>query len=247
MKRMFAVACMCALLTGCTVQSLPGKTENHMAGCFTADVTMTNAESETKATLTRYGTDAWCVVFNDPAALSGVQLDFLDDEVTASYKGLAFSVPQSAQALKTELSELMEVVDSMAINTELDGTSEEGMLVCEGELEVGSYSLCFTEEGLPVTFSLPAYGLVITFDSFTETAPSAPETETIPKTYPIPDPTNPEEANEDAPPEEANEEAAPAGEAIPEQPAAPAEAAPEIVPEEVAAEEAAPAPEKAES
>lgn len=242
MKRIFAVLCAGFLIaeTGCTLQSLPGQTENRMTGSFAAEVTITNAESETKATLTRYGTDAWCVVFNDPAALSGVQLDFLDDEVTASYKGLAFSVPQSAQALKTELSELMEVVDDMAVNTELDGVSEEETLVCEGELEVGSYRFCFTEEGLPLTFSLPAYGLVITFDSFTEQgAPSAAETETIPKTFPVPDPTDPEEANEDAPPEEAVQ-----GEAIPEQPAAQVEDAPEM--EAAPAEEAAIVPDEAE-
>lgn len=219
MKRIFAAICAGILLTstGCTLQSLPGKTENRMTGSFVAEVTMTNAESETRATLTRYGLDAWCVVFNDPAALSGVQLDFLDDEVTASYKGLAFSVPQSAQALKTELSELMDVVDGMAMNTELDGTSEEGMLVCEGELEVGSYSMCFTEDGMPVSFSLPAYGLVITFDSFSaQELSAATETGTIPKTYPIPDPTNPEEANQESAPAEADEAAAPAEEAAPE-------------------------------
>lgn len=210
MKRIFAAVCACALLTGCTMQTLPGKTENRMCGSFVAEVTMTNAESETKATLTRYGMDAWCVVFSEPATLSGVQLDFLDDEVKASYKGLEFSVPQSAQALRTELSELMEVVDGMSVNTELDGKSEEGTLVCEGELETGGYSMCFTEDGIPLSFSLPSYGLVIGFDSFTEQGVPAVETETIPKTFPVPDPTNPEEANEDsAPAEEQPDEALP--------------------------------------
>lgn len=241
MKRIFAVVCACAFLTGCTVQSLPGKTENRMCGSFVADVTMTNAESETKATLTRYGLGAWCVVFQEPAALSGVQLDFLDDEVTASYKGLAFSVPQSAQALKTELSELMEVVDGMAMNTELDGKAEEGTLVCEGELEVGSYSLCFTEEGVPMTFSLPSYGLVIGFDSFTEQGAPAAETETIPKTFPIPDPTPPEEANEEAAPTEpdAPVQAEPPAEEVPVQAEeTPVQAEPQAVEAPVQAEPA---------
>lgn len=182
---------MTALLLSCgcsSVPSLPGKTANRMAGSFTAEVTITTAESETTAVLTRYGTDAWCVVFTDPPALDGVQLDYLDDEVTASYKGLEFSVPQSAQALKTELSELMEVVDGFAPETELETHAKDDLLVCEGELEVGGYTLALAEDGAPVSFSLPAYGLCITFTSFSdESGAAATEPETIPKTYPVTD------------------------------------------------------------
>jgi len=168
--------------TGCTtVVPVNTKTANHMTGSFTTDVVMTTSETETSATLTRYGMNAWSAVFNDPQALSGIQLDFFDNEVKASYKGLEFSVPQSAQALKTELSDLMKVIDEMAINPELDGTVSDGMLVCEGQLETGGYSLEFTEDGIPVTFSLPSYGLVITFSNFNELAePPTSEPETIP-------------------------------------------------------------------
>jgi hypothetical protein len=140
---------------------------------------MTDAEKETKATLTRYGTDAWSVVFSEPQALAGVQLDFLDDDVTASYKGLEFSVPQSAQAVKTELHELMEIIDGMAQNTELDGTAKEEHIICEGEIDVGSYTLTFAQDGIPLSFSLPCYGLEITFDSFTENGTAS---ETLPET-----------------------------------------------------------------
>lgn len=190
MKRIFAAAALTVImLTGCTMsQGGSGKADNHMTGSFVAEVTVTNAESETKGTLTRFGTDAWRVEFSDPPALSGVQLDFIDNDVTATYKGLAFSVPQSAQAVRTELSGLMEAVDSMAQTTELSGNSEDGCITCEGELEVGSYTLAVTPDGIPVRFSLPSYGLVITFDSFTEqTGISPTEEPTIPKTYPVED------------------------------------------------------------
>ena len=169
MKRIFAGLCAVLLLTaGCAVQDLPGKTANRMAGGFTAEVTVTNAESEAKATLLRYGTDAWSVIFNEPAQLSGVQLDFVDDEVKASYKGLEFSVPQSAQALRTELAGLMEAVDSMAQSAELNGKTEDGNLVCEGELDAGGYSLTFAQDGVPLSFLLPSYGVTVIFDSFAE-------------------------------------------------------------------------------
>ena len=79
MKRIFAVSALgCVLLAGCTMpQTGSGKAANRMAGSFCAEVTVTNADSETKGVLTRFGTDAWRVEFTEPAALSGVQLDFL--------------------------------------------------------------------------------------------------------------------------------------------------------------------------
>lgn len=190
MKRMFASLPLCAvLLTGCSgVPALPGKTVNRMTGCFTSEVTVTTADSASHAVLTRYGTDAWRVCFTEPPALDGVQLDFMDNEIKASYKGLEFSVPQTAQALKTELSELMTVIDSMAPQTELDTHAADDLYVCEGELEVGAYTLAFAQDGVPMRFTLPAYGLVIAFDSFTdEQSAVATESTTIPKTYPVTD------------------------------------------------------------
>ena len=127
-KRIFAVISLNTVLlsTGCTVvQTTPQKIANPMTGGFTAEVTITNADSESKATLTRYGTDAWCVLFSEPQTLAGVQLDFLDDEVKASYKGLEFSVPQSAQAIRTELEDLMNIIDDMALSPDLNGKTEE--------------------------------------------------------------------------------------------------------------------------
>ncbi|MDE6707940.1 MAG: hypothetical protein K2K06_07900 [Oscillospiraceae bacterium] len=170
-KRIFAVISLQALLfsTGCTVvPTTTGKVSNLMTGAFTAEVTITNADTESKAVLTRYGTDAWCVVFNEPQTLSGVQLDFVDDEVKASYKGLEFSVPQSAQAIKTELQDLMDIIDDMALTPDLNGKSDEGKLICDGAIEEGNYTLTFTDTGIPTEFSLPCYGLVILFDSFTQ-------------------------------------------------------------------------------
>ena len=69
---------------------------------------------------------------------------------------------------------------------------------------------------MPLSFSLPSYGLVVTFDSFAEQEINlSTQTETIPKTYPIEEPTDtqsvPGEANEEVPPEQA-------AQAEPEQP-----------------------------
>lgn len=205
MKRIFAVVSLNALLfsTGCTVvQTAPGKIANPMTGGFTAEISITSAESESKATLTRYGTDAWCVVFSEPPTLAGVQLDFLDDEVKASYKGLEFSVPQSAQAIRTELEDLMNIIDDMALSPDLTGKADENKIICEGAIEEGSYTLTFTDTGIPAEFSLPCYHLLISFDSFTQqtgissetTVPAMPETTVPVITETIPSETAAEQA-----------------------------------------------------
>ncbi|MBR4102331.1 MAG: hypothetical protein IKK51_10750 [Oscillospiraceae bacterium] len=181
MKRIFATLCMGAVLLGvygCAMQPTPGNVNNRMDGAFTTEVTMTTADSETKGILTRYGNDAWSVTFTEPAALDGVKLDFLDDEVIASYKGLEFSVPQSAQAIRTMLSELMDIVDDMALEPEIICKQNEEGAVCEGEIDEGKYTLTFDKEGIPKEFSLPPYGLTITFDTFTESGNAQPSEST---------------------------------------------------------------------
>ncbi len=169
MKRIVAILSMAAVLlgtSGCALQQSAGDVSNPMQGSFTSDVTLTTKDSETKGTLTRYGNEAWSVVFSEPAALSGVQLDFMDDMVTATYKGLEFSVPQSAQAVRTMLEELMDVVDDIAQEPTLKGTKEEGNLLLKGEEDDTPYTLTVGEDGTPLSFALPGYGLTITFETF---------------------------------------------------------------------------------
>lgn len=202
MKRILTAFCLCAVMlsaAGCAGAQTAGNVNNRMNGAFSAEVTMSMEDSETKGLLTRYGTDAWSVTFTEPAALSGVQLDFIDNEVKASYKGLEFSVPQSAQAVKTVLEELMDIVDTMSAESELNGTQDESGIVCEGEIDEGGYSLIFSKEGIPVEFSLPCYGLTITFDTFTENGSAqnaAPETTGAVQTESIPETTGTPSASE---------------------------------------------------
>lgn len=188
MKRIPAIITICALIstaTGCNMQQTSGNIPNRMNGGFTSDITMTTADSETKGILTRYGTDAWQVEFTDPPALSGVQLNFTDNEVEASYKGLAFSVPQSAQAVKTMLAEWMEIVDDMSQQTELMGTVKENAVIYEGEIDEGSYTMQYSTDGAPMEFSLPSYGVTITFENFAASGASS-ETQGTSETTTVP-------------------------------------------------------------
>lgn len=176
MKRIFAaLGVSLTLLTTACSQAVGGggSVPNRMANAFSAEVTMTAGETESKAALTRMGTDAWSVVFSEPQAIAGVQLDFLDGDITASYKGLEFSVPKSAQTVKTYLQKLMEAADALAAQSELSGGGQNEGIQVEGELPEGSYTLIVSSEGVPMEFSLPCYDLTIVFDSFTETGAPA--------------------------------------------------------------------------
>jgi len=80
------------------------------------------------------------------------------------------------------LSDCLHIVDEMAIEPEIVCKQNEEGAVCEGEIDEGKYTLTFDKEGVPKTFSLPPYGLTITFDTFTENGSAAPSETTSPNT-----------------------------------------------------------------
>ena len=98
-------------------------------------------------TLSRLGDGAWSVAFAEPSTLAGVVLDFSGGEVTASYKGLGFSVPQSAMPAKSVLSQMILVVDELAQQEEITGKEKDGGVAVEGESEGNPYTLTLTESG----------------------------------------------------------------------------------------------------
>lgn len=201
MKRILAaLGVSLTLLTTACSQTVGGggNVPNRMANAFSAEVTMTAGETESKAALTRMGTDAWSVVFSEPQAIAGVQLDFLDGDITASYKGLEFSVPKSAQTVKTYLQKLMEAADAMAAQTELSGGSQDDGIQVEGELAEGAYTLTVSPDGVPMEFSLPCYDLTIVFDSFTDNGAVQGSTESGSETSAAAEETTAETAGETA-------------------------------------------------
>lgn len=52
--------------------------------------------------------------------------------MTASYKGLGFSVPQSAMPAKSVLSQMIQVVDELAQQEEITGKEQDGCVSVEG-------------------------------------------------------------------------------------------------------------------
>ena len=155
----------CFLMTGCSGVGVGGgstTSSNQLNTAFTTGVTMELEEM----TAERVGAGEWNVSFSEPSQLAGVRLDFQKGEVTASYKGLAFSVPQTALPAKSILYQFILAADQLAEESTLQGTSKDGGMVLSGDLEAGSYELTMTAEGVPAIFSMKNQNAVLTFHDF---------------------------------------------------------------------------------
>ena len=126
----------------------------------------------------------WDIEFTSPNSLSGVKLSFSEGNVTAEYKGLNFSVPQSALPVKSMMLNLIKAVDENAKLDELKGEEDGDLLRISGSLEGGDYTLTVDKNGAPSKFEMPNNQLTITFTGVTvmgevpETSETAPVEET---------------------------------------------------------------------
>ena len=168
------------MLSGCS-SPVGGETgaAQKLSGSFTTEMTMNMEEQTVSGTLSRMGDGMWSVSFAEPATLAGVVLDFSGGEVTASYKGLAFSVPQTAMPAKSILSSLILVVDDLAKQEHISGEKDGDYVSVEGELEGSPYLLRLSAGGELAGFEMDNMDTVLTFTGFQEGGvPVATPTET---------------------------------------------------------------------
>ncbi|MCM1530055.1 MAG: hypothetical protein NC093_08695 [Alistipes sp.] len=153
-----------------------GKRDNSLNSQFTSQMTVCLEKLVAEGTVSRFGDGLWEAEFESPGTLSGVKLSFADGNVTASYKGLSFSVPRSAIPVKAMLVNLMDAVDSAAREAQLTGTEKDGVFEITGELEGGGYTLSVDSDGNICSFEMPNNLLKMTFTEVKASA--APKTET---------------------------------------------------------------------
>lgn len=195
MKRVLTGSLACAVCVVCTAcggsgeaATLPRKLNQP----FSTHISMQLGDLDASAMVQYHGGSSWDVEFSEPNTLAGVKLTFLDNTVTASFKGLEFSVPQSALPVKSMITMLFTVVEDAASQEKLSCVKKEGLYLVEGELPEGAYTLTLNEAGEPVMFAMPNQGLSIEFSDFTlspqgsESAPPADTQPTTPATEPVP-------------------------------------------------------------
>ena len=184
MKRLIAFAVTLLTAACLAACSVTGKNEgtkpNGLGSAFQAAVSVTIGDLDAAGTLKRFGDGMWEIEFDSPNTLSGVKLSFGENGVEASYKGLSFSVPQTALPVKAMMLNLISAVDSLAKNEELSGSEKDGLLEIEGKLEGGEYVLTVDKDGKIVSFAMPNNDLMITFSEVTEISDS--QTGTQPST-----------------------------------------------------------------
>lgn len=148
--------------------------ENGLDSQFQAVISITLDELNAEGTLKRFGSGSWEVEFSSPNTLSGIKLSFSEGNTSASYKGLNFSVPQSALPVKSMMLNLITAVDDLAKNEELSGNETDGGLQIEGSLDGGEYTLTVDKNGNISSFAMPGNKLSISFSDVTPISGSAP-------------------------------------------------------------------------
>lgn len=188
------ITALCMTSTACGIcGGEGGKVQVDLRQPFVVDAKVTVDQTQAEASLSRYGDQAWDVTFSQPDSLAGVQLAFLDGQVTASYKGLSFSVPQSAMPVKSMLTIFIDLVGELDGKTELDCVKEGDTCVVEGSVEQGSYTLTLDQKGIPLKFEMPNQKLVMELSNFRQTdAPDGTESASEPA---VTDTTEPEQTS----------------------------------------------------
>ena len=116
--------------------------------------------------VTRYGKAQWEAAFTAPASLEGVVLQFDGNAVTASYKGLQFSVPKSALPAKNMLVLATDALDLAAETVPLPCTEQsDGTWRYSGESEAGTCTVTFSADGEPRSVEMPAQPFTLRFSS----------------------------------------------------------------------------------
>ncbi|WP_024860670.1 hypothetical protein [Ruminococcus flavefaciens] len=187
MKRIFTfVLTMAAVLclAACAVPEVGSTSRrNGLGTAFSAAVSINLDRLEAEGEIKRFGEGVWQIEFSEPNTLSGVKLEFSEGNVIASYKGLNFSVPQSAVPVKAMMLNLIRAVDDNAKLEELSGEDSDGMLKVSGSLDGGDYTLTVDKDGLLSGFDMPNNKLTMKFTDMktaeitVEQAASEPVTE----------------------------------------------------------------------
>lgn len=200
----FTLAILMAIcMVGCSVPLKSTTSRKNGLDCaFQANISMTLDRLQAEGVVKRFGTGAWEVEFTSPNTLSGVKLEFSEGTTSASYKGLSFSVPQSAVPARAMMLNLIKAVDDNARLDELKGEEKDGLLNITGKLEGGEFTLIVDKNGRLSGFEMDNNKLKMIFTDLSEITDIRPEETSAAEnmTDPVSEPeTVPETASTAAP------------------------------------------------
>lgn len=183
MKRLVSFVVMIITAVMFVACSSPIKSEtsrkNGLNCAFESSVNMTIDKLNAEGIIRRFGDGVWDVEFSTPNTLSGVKLSFDGGVVTASYKGLDFSVPQSAMPVKSMMSNLIEAIDTNARLDELKGSENDNVLEVSGSLDGGDYVISVGKNGKLISFEMENNKLKMIFSDMKEMLSMPEETTSV--------------------------------------------------------------------
>ena len=168
----FSMAAGC-LLTGCTAPGSEEEFRPKLDAAYSVHAAMQYGDQQSaEMKLVRSGAGDWDAEFSAPETLSGVLLSFDGSAVTASYKGLAFTIPKNALPAKAMLCIVTDVLDAVQAQDALNCTAEsDGSRTCSGDAEGGTYTLKFAPDGTLTAFEMPGQPLKVTFTEYAAGSP----------------------------------------------------------------------------
>lgn len=170
MKRFLIVLMMMTaiLFTSCASRTTMESAEADLGSPFECDMKMIFEDNEFGGKLRKIDTGIWEADFTSPDTLEGVLLSINGNDVTASYKGLSFTVPKKALPVKSVLLNFISAVDKIAESEETEGTENDGIMLIDGENESGEYTLGLDmKTGDLCSFEMKNFGVKMEFENFT--------------------------------------------------------------------------------
>lgn len=157
------------MLTGCEdKKEKPPSTDK----TYTCSATFNCGDFNISADIEREGAGLWTVELTAPDTLRGINLLFNQGEVTASYLGLSFTVPESALPAKNCVAAVLDALDSSAERSSELSVSEDGEdYILAGDSPLGIYTIRMGADGEIKSFELSAMNIYGEFSNFCETAP----------------------------------------------------------------------------
>lgn len=168
LKKIIALSlCSILLFTGCVFNKPKESASPDLNRLFSCNAEIRYGDFEMSAVLKRLGDGMWEAECSAPKTLAGVKLSYNGDDITASFKGLSFSIPKTAAPVKSIFQLAFSVIDKTAAGGELPMIEKDGVLIFSGEAEQGKFEVRTDKEtGNLLGFSMPAYELEITCSDF---------------------------------------------------------------------------------
>ena len=134
---------------------------------FRCNTTLTYGDMEATAEVVRSADGCIRVTMLTPEALSGVQFDFSQDEVSLNFKGLKLDVEPSSFLASSAASALAGAFDTVLKEGLQNAVEQGGNLLVSSKSSSGSFDLALDPTtGEPVSLDVPSIGLHCTFSDF---------------------------------------------------------------------------------